>query len=57
MYFSFKLKKLHFQNENAYSGSTPRMAGWILKKPRVSLRKRPIKGYGVLVAVGFKMSG
>jgi hypothetical protein len=57
MYFSFKPKKLRFQNENAYSISTPRTAGFIWWKPRVSLRKRPTKGYGRSWAVDQVMDG
>jgi hypothetical protein len=55
-YFSFKLKKLRFQNENVYSGSTPRTVGWISKKLRVPLRKRPTKGYQRVLAVGSEMN-
>jgi hypothetical protein len=56
-YFSFKPKKLRFQNENAYSGSTPRTAGWICKKPRSCLAKIPTKGYGRSWAVDLTSDG
>jgi hypothetical protein len=56
-YFSFKPKKLRFQNENAYSGNTPRSAGWIRKKPRVSLERKPAKGYQPSWAVDLKSDG
>jgi hypothetical protein len=52
-YFSFKPKKLRFQNENVYSGSTPRTAGWIPELgvetaappfPRRGARRRCVHG-------------
>jgi hypothetical protein len=43
-YFSFKPKKLHFQNGNAYSGSMPRTTGSNRWKLEVSLAKMDLEG-------------